>query len=105
MGVLRRVAQWCRALVLDGRVRQYVKMLRRNAGVDAAEAELVPSTRVATLVDVAMLAGVSIKTASNVVTGAARVAEGTRARVEAAIVELGYVPNMAARALRRGWVD
>ena len=73
--------------------------------MDAADAELVPTTRVATLVDVAMLADVSIKTASNVVTGTARVADGTRERVEAAIVELGYVPNLAARALRRARVD
>lgn len=90
-------ARWCSMAGCGN----YVKMLRRNSGEDAADAELVPATRVATLVDVAMLADVSIKTASNVVTGNVRVAAPTRARVEAAIAELGYVPNMAARALRR----
>ncbi len=52
--------------------------------------------------DVAGLAGVSIKTASNVVTGAVVVSAPTRERVEAAIAQLGYVPNLAARALRTG---
>jgi predicted RNA-binding Zn ribbon-like protein len=56
--------------------------------------------RAATLVDVAALAGVSIKTVSNVVTGAVNVAPATRSRVETAIAELGYRPNLAARALR-----
>jgi DNA-binding LacI/PurR family transcriptional regulator len=54
------------------------------------------------MVDVAGRAGVSIKTVSNVVTGAWPVAESTRARVEAVIVELDYHPNLHARALRTG---
>ena len=94
-------ARWCSMAGCGN----YVKMLRRNSGEDAAEAELVTATRVATLVDVAMLADVSIKTASNVVTGAVRVSAPTKARVEAAIAQLGYVPNLAARALRRARVD
>ena len=100
-GSRNSAARWCSMAGCGN----YVKMLRRNSGEDAAEAELVPTTRVATLVDVAMLADVSIKTASNVVTGAVRVAAPTRARVERAIVELGYVPNLAARALRRARVE
>ena len=100
-GSRNSAARWCSMAGCGN----YVKMLRRNSGEDAAEAELVPAARVATLVDVAMLADVSIKTVSNVVTGAVRVSAPTRARVEAAIVELGYVPNMAARALRRGRVE
>lgn len=54
------------------------------------------------LKDVAARAGVSIKTVSNVVNGYVHVAPGTRARVQAAIEVLGYVPNLAARQLRGG---
>ncbi len=52
--------------------------------------------------DVAALAQVSPKTVSNVLTGVVRVAPETRSRVEHAIGELGYVPNLAARGLRSG---
>jgi DNA-binding LacI/PurR family transcriptional regulator len=55
-----------------------------------------------TVKDVAALAGVSPKTVSNVVGGTIRVAPDTRARVEHAIEQLGYVPNLAARGLRSG---
>jgi DNA-binding LacI/PurR family transcriptional regulator len=51
---------------------------------------------------VAARAGVSIKTVSNVVNGSARVAAETRQRVQAAIDELGFVPNATARSLRSG---
>ena len=54
------------------------------------------------LKDVAARAGVSIKTVSNVVNGYVHVAAETRARVQAAIEALGYVPNLAARQLRGG---
>ncbi|MYX46690.1 substrate-binding domain-containing protein, partial [Streptomyces sp. SID89] len=54
------------------------------------------------LKDVAALAGVSIRTVSNVVSGTGPVAEATRARVQAALDELGYRPNLAARNLRAG---
>ncbi|HEY0536237.1 MAG TPA: LacI family DNA-binding transcriptional regulator [Actinoplanes sp.] len=54
------------------------------------------------LKDVAARAGVSIKTVSNVVNGYVHVAPGTRARVQAVIEALGYVPNLAARQLRGG---
>ena len=52
--------------------------------------------------DVARLAGVSVKTVSNVVNGYAHVTEGTRERVLHAIEELNYRPNPAARSLRKG---
>ncbi|MEU4560468.1 LacI family DNA-binding transcriptional regulator [Actinoplanes sp. NPDC023936] len=52
------------------------------------------------LKDVAARAGVSIKTVSNVVNGYTHVSAGTRARVQAAIDALGYIPNAAARQLR-----
>jgi DNA-binding LacI/PurR family transcriptional regulator len=56
----------------------------------------------ATLRDVAAHAGVSVKTASNVVNGYQFVRPETRDRVNAAIDELGYRPNLAARNLRAG---
>lgn len=59
-------------------------------------------TRGARLKDVAELAGVSIKTVSNVVRGQARVAEPTRQRVLRAVAELDYRPNASARQLRTG---
>ena len=52
------------------------------------------------LKDVATLAGVSIKTVSNVVNDYPYVSTLTRARVKAAIEHLGYRPNLAARNLR-----
>jgi DNA-binding LacI/PurR family transcriptional regulator len=52
--------------------------------------------------DVAVHANVSVRTVSNVVNGYEHVAPATRARVEAAIVKLGYRPNLTARQLRRG---
>ena len=56
----------------------------------------------ARLQDVAVAAGVSVKTVSNVVNGTARVADETRRRVQQAIDALGYHPNMTARRLRTG---
>jgi DNA-binding LacI/PurR family transcriptional regulator len=55
-----------------------------------------------TLHDVALRAGVSIKTVSNVVNGYAHVAAATRSRVEQAVTELGYRPNLSARSMRGG---
>lgn len=56
----------------------------------------------ATLHDVAKLAGVSIKTVSNVVNDYEHVRPETRARVQKAIDELDYKPNLSARSLRSG---
>src|SRR5690606_24780330 len=55
-----------------------------------------------TLHDVAKLAGVSIKTVSNVVNNYERVRPESRARVQSAIDELDYKPNLSARSLRSG---
>jgi LacI family transcriptional regulator, galactose operon repressor len=52
--------------------------------------------------DVALLAGVSNGTVSNVLNRPERVAAPTRQRVEAAIAELGFVRNESARQLRAG---
>ena len=56
----------------------------------------------ATLHDVARLAGVSIKTVSNVINDYPHIRPTTRAKVEEAIAELGYTPNLTARNLRSG---
>ncbi len=50
--------------------------------------------------DVAARAGVSIKTVSNVVNDYVHVAASTRARVQQAIDDLNYRPNLSARNLR-----
>jgi len=54
-----------------------------------------------TLDDVARHVGVTSATVSNVITGKGSVSENTRARVFAAIEELGYQPNLVARGLAR----
>lgn len=56
----------------------------------------------ASLRDVARRAGVSVKTVSNVVNGYTHVSEAMRARVQAALDELDYRPNIPARRLRAG---
>lgn len=55
---------------------------------------------VATIVDVARAAGVSTVTVSRVINEAPNVNAATRERVEQAVRDLGYVPNVAARSLR-----
>ncbi len=54
------------------------------------------------LADVAKAAGTSTKTASRVLNGDPRVAPGTREKVRAAIVDLGYQVDVVARSLRTG---
>jgi len=53
-----------------------------------------------TIRDVAKTAGVATTTVSRVLNSSGYVSAATRARVEAAIEELGYVPNRIARSLR-----
>lgn len=55
-----------------------------------------------TISDVAKRAGVANITVSRVLNGAENVNPVTRRRVEQAIQELGYLPNLAARSLRSG---
>lgn len=52
--------------------------------------------------DVARMAGVSIKTVSNVINDNPKVGPETRSRVRRVIDELGYRPNLSARGLRSG---
>jgi LacI family transcriptional regulator len=53
--------------------------------------------------DVAELAGVSAKTVSRVFNGESHVTDQTRAKVERAMQELSFVPNMLARSFRAGY--
>ncbi|MEO7261848.1 MAG: LacI family DNA-binding transcriptional regulator [Jatrophihabitantaceae bacterium] len=59
----------------------------------------------ASMKDVARLAGVSIKTVSNVVNDYPFVSAETRSRVRAALDTLDYRPNTSARGLRTGRTD
>ncbi|MFI1353249.1 LacI family DNA-binding transcriptional regulator [Streptomyces sp. NPDC020898] len=58
-----------------------------------------------TLEEVAARAGVGRGTVSRVINGSPRVSDATRAAVETAVAELGYVPNTAARALAANRTD
>ncbi len=59
-------------------------------------------TSVVTLKDVALRAGVTKQTVSNVINKRPVVSSDTRERVERAIAELGYTPNLLARGLATG---
>lgn len=52
--------------------------------------------------DVARVAGISLQTVSRVANGEPNVNQGTRDRVLEVMRDLGYRPNLAARAMRRG---
>jgi LacI family gluconate utilization system Gnt-I transcriptional repressor len=60
---------------------------------------LRPMTSPVTLADVARVAGVSMITASRALRTPAKVAPETRARIQAAVAQLGYVPNLIAGSL------
>ncbi|NUU05218.1 LacI family DNA-binding transcriptional regulator [Leifsonia sp. C5G2] len=59
----------------------------------------------ATMVDVARIAGVSISTVSHVLNGTRNVEKGTRRRVLSAIEQTGYRQDTLARAMRRSKTD
>lgn len=60
------------------------------------------SSSAVTMHHVAKLAGVSIKTVSNVINGYQYIRPATKERVESAIAALDYTPNISARNLRKG---
>jgi LacI family transcriptional regulator len=62
---------------------------------------MIRNTGRVTIREVAAQAGVSPMTVSRVINKSPRVSDETRRRVEAAIVELGFVPNRLARGLTR----
>lgn len=61
--------------------------------------ETFPAGKQATINDIARLAGVSKKTVSRIINNSPLVRPDTRARVEALMREVGYVPDPMAR----GW--
>ncbi|MFE9725850.1 LacI family DNA-binding transcriptional regulator [Streptomyces sp. NPDC005794] len=71
-------------------------------GVEAESGQTRQRRRDASIEDVARRAGVSGQTVSRVANGRSNVGAETRQRVLAAMSELGYRPNSAARALRSG---
>ncbi|MDQ2875531.1 MAG: LacI family transcriptional regulator, partial [Actinomycetota bacterium] len=62
----------------------------------------MPKSRRATIADVAAASGVGVGTVSRVINRASGVREATRARVLAAIEQLGYRPSHLAASLSRG---
>ena len=97
MRLVLTVLQRCKEIVKRG-------PLNRDEGVAGLLAcRSVSATALpARLKDVAVLAGVSVKTVSNVVNDYPYVRPTTRAKVQQAIDALGYRPNMTARNLRSG---
>lgn len=63
---------------------------------------MIRAERQPTINDVARVSGVSKKTVSRVINRSPDLKQETRAKVELAILELGYVPNPQARALAMG---
>lgn len=61
--------------------------------------------KLATIKDVAALAGVSVGTVSRVLAKETAVKQLLREKVEAAVLELNFRPNLAARALRTNQID
>lgn len=64
------------------------------------QSRAVHAQRAATIRDVAKRAGVSVGTVSNLLSGRKHVVTETRRRIEAAIRDLGYVPNSGARVMQ-----
>jgi DNA-binding LacI/PurR family transcriptional regulator len=69
---------------------------------EAQLARTPASARAATIYDVAQAAGVSHQTVSRFLTGFPGIRPETKARVEAALAELEYQPNLSARSLKSG---
>lgn len=67
---------------------------------DVPSSKQVRPARVTTIKDVALAAGVSIKTVSRVLNNEDTVRPRSREKIEAAIAALGYRPNFAARMLK-----
>ncbi|MFE6970443.1 LacI family DNA-binding transcriptional regulator [Isoptericola sp. NPDC057653] len=77
-------------------------MVETNGAPEARPQGRGRSRTAPSMAEVAALAGVSSQTVSRVSMGLDNVKPATRERVLAAMAELGYAPNTAARALRYG---
>lgn len=87
---------------VDVSARSEAKSLSEATTATATATSGAASRRHPSLSDVAAAAGVSHMTVSRVINGTGIVRPATQARVQAAIEELGYRPNAAARALATG---
>jgi LacI family transcriptional regulator len=76
-------------------VRTFSQGARKVSGESGSEQTLAVDLR-----QVARRSGVSVSTASRVLSGSSRVSAQTAIKVRAAAAELGYRPNASARALR-----
>ena len=79
--------------------RWYADFIRAHADRSRDTDRVTASPERPTLDQVAARAGVGRGTVSRVINGSSQVSERTRQTVLAAVTELGYVPNLAARAL------
>ena len=85
------------------RLRYGRAMMAEQSGASETRSRRREQVRPApSMAQVAALAGVSSQTVSRVSMGLDNVKQDTRKRVLAAMAELGYAPNTAARALRYG---
>ncbi|HMK96266.1 MAG TPA: LacI family DNA-binding transcriptional regulator [Acidimicrobiales bacterium] len=99
-GASTRLATPCGTMSSNGRDIPFRRSKREQAAPTAGGAA---ATRFRpSIANVASLAGVSHQTVSRVLNNHPSVSELTRARVLAAIDQLGYRPNTAARALASG---
>jgi LacI family repressor for deo operon, udp, cdd, tsx, nupC, and nupG len=71
-----------------------------NAGARGRAGQRVQHQKLATIEDVAAIAGVSIATVSRAINEPTKVADETRRRVNEAIARTGYTTNAMARSLR-----
>ncbi len=78
---------------------RYDLQMRLHPGNVVEGTELKPANP-PTIKDIARLLGMSHSTVSRALTGRAKISEETTRRVHAAAAELGYVPNLSARAIR-----
>lgn len=86
-----------RSILYSGRVKETV----RSANYKVKPRTGAAAVRRPRIQDVAQLAGVSLGSVSAVLNGKSAVSDGTRARVQSAIVKLDYQPNLYASNLAR----
>src|SRR4051812_46849966 len=83
------------------RVRRFDRAPPVEIAEGTGEANMTAPPRRPTMRDVAALAGVGFKTVSRVVNGEPGVSPDLGARVQRAIEQLDYRPNLGASSLRR----
>jgi LacI family transcriptional regulator len=103
--VILKDASACKSIAQPHLIVNQLSQTRRRIVQAAAARERIMRERkpsAITIFDVAERAGVSYSTVSRVVNDYAHVKPATRAKVQAAMAELGYVANLKARSLAGG---